>query len=193
MESKKDLRKRFLEVRGGLSPEVRALASRKITESVLNWPLFRSVQVVLLYASFRDEVDTWGLFGEVLRLGKCVLLPRTFPTERRLRLYKIEDPERDLAPGYAGILEPHPGLSEADQAPELIFVPGVAFDCHGGRLGYGGGYYDRLLMDYPLAIRVGLAFSVQVVERLPLEEHDQLVDFLVTEQSFSRTRCGPAP
>ncbi len=190
---KRTLRKKYLAARADLDPKKRAEASRIIVKHALSWPLYRSVKVTLLYASFREEVETWDLIRESLKRGKIVLLPRTFVEDKTLRLYQIMTPEKDLSPGYAGILEPRPGLPEATRPPEIIFVPGVAFDVHGGRLGYGGGYYDRLLKKYPEAIRVGLAFGVQICPRLPLEPHDQLMDFLITEEGLIRTRCGPSP
>jgi 5-formyltetrahydrofolate cyclo-ligase len=100
-----------------------------------------------------------------------------------LEAYAISDPERDLGPGFRGIAEPLPHCPPlAFEAVDWVLVPGVAFDTHGHRLGYGGGYYDRLL---PLlrddAHRVAGAFDLQIVDRVPIAPHDRPLDAILTE------------
>jgi len=94
----------------------------------------------------------------------------------------VGDLDRDLAPGVWEIREPVPDRCAAavERDIEFALVPGLAFDERGGRLGYGGGFYDRLLAGLQ-AVRVTAAFSVQVVEAVPMSEHDQYVDLIVTE------------
>ncbi|MDH3921502.1 MAG: 5-formyltetrahydrofolate cyclo-ligase, partial [Desulfobulbaceae bacterium] len=97
----------------------------------------------------------------------------------------IKDPEQDLVPGYYNIPEPDPKKSLRLEPGEIdaAVIPGSVFDIHGGRLGYGGGYYDRFLLnDAPQAKRIGLAFELQVVDNVPLEPHDQPLDILITEE-----------
>jgi 5-formyltetrahydrofolate cyclo-ligase len=136
------------------------------------------------------EVLTDGLLHQALTAGKEVVLP-VVQAERQLALYAIGDVERDVAPGFRGILEPrHQGASPVDVASlELAIVPGVAFDLQGGRLGYGAGYYDRLLSCFPPGIpKVGIAFDFQVIPRLPRQSHDIALDAIVTESRvISRT------
>lgn len=113
-------------------------------------------------------------------------VPLTLPATSRLRMVRITDPDRDLVPGYLGIAEPRPELVERAALPsgaiDLAIVPGVAFDRSGQRLGYGGGFYDRFLaLEAPQALRVGLGFSVQLVERLPVLPHDMGLDLLFLE------------
>ena len=107
------------------------------------------------------------------------------PEQRQLLLSHIEDYDRDLAPGYRGILEPPAGsrrLVEAGQI-DLYLIPGVAFDPRGYRLGRGLGYYDRCLAGVKNAATVcALAYELQLVDRLPVEQHDIRVDLIVTEQ-----------
>jgi 5-formyltetrahydrofolate cyclo-ligase len=157
--------------------------SARVRAHLLCHPAWRESRVVLGYASFRQEVDTFPLLEEVLARGKELVLPRVVRASRSLHLLRVKDLAADLRPGYQGILEPDPArCSSVDPGLiDLVLVPGVVFDRRGFRLGYGGGYYDRLLASLPRAVRVGLAFSLQVVEELPVLPHDLPVDVLVTE------------
>jgi 5-formyltetrahydrofolate cyclo-ligase len=113
-----------------------------------------------------------------------LLLPRIDKVRRRLDLYRVQDVDVDLTAGVWGIREPaaHCALADASSV-EFMLVPGVAFTARGERLGYGGGYYDRLLAGIGDAVpRVAAAFSVQVVETLPLAAHDRRVHMVVTER-----------
>ena len=177
------LRTTILTARDTLSPEERRRKSRAITDRLLALPEFAGARSVFAYVSFRSEVETLDLIAHCLTMGVTVSVPLTLPAEHRLRPYAITDPHRDLAPGYCGILEPLQTLPLIDPASiEVVVVPGSVFDAKGGRLGYGGGYYDRFLQAAaPQALRIGLAFDLQVVEAVPLERHDQPLDYLISE------------
>ena len=183
--SEKDLlRRKFLARRDALSLKERARLSREIISHLTTWPPLIQARRLLLYASFRSEVETYPLITWALERGKEVYLPRTYLKPRKLRLFRLYSLE-ELRPGAFGIPEPpaeNPELSPEEL--ELVVVPGVAFDRRGGRLGYGGGFYDRLFARAEGAKRVGLCFSCQLVERLPLEAHDVLMHALVTEEGL---------
>jgi 5-formyltetrahydrofolate cyclo-ligase len=103
---------------------------------------------------------------------------------RHLVLHQVGDIDRDTRPGRWGIREPDPARCPAIDPLEvdLVLLPGVAFDRRGGRLGYGAGFYDRLLTRLRTdCVRVAGAFSLQVVAEVPLEPHDQRFQCLVTE------------
>jgi len=127
-----------------------------------------------------------SIIRSLLDLGKKVSVPLTRVAEKRLDIVELEDPEGDLVPGYCNIPEPTQQLAaEKTISPEeleLIVLPGSVFDERGGRFGYGGGYYDRLLEQIPSAARYGLAFDLQIVEKLNLQPHDQILDSIITEQ-----------
>ena len=166
-------------------PEVkRVLLSRRILGGVLDLPAYGRSSVVLAYASFGTELRTEGFLRRVLADGKVLLLPRVERTG--LGLYEVRDVARDLAPGTWGIREPTPDRCPTVEPNRVDFalIPGVAFDRSGRRLGYGGGFYDRLLTgglpgETP---RVAGAFEVQMVDEVPVSLHDAPVNFVVTEK-----------
>ena len=98
----------------------------------------------------------------------------------------IENFKDDLVPGYCGILEPTAQRAAQHVFPsekiDVVIIPGSVFDERGGRFGYGGGYYDRFLEKIPKAIRIGLAFDFQIVKEVPLQSHDEILDYIVSEQ-----------
>jgi 5-formyltetrahydrofolate cyclo-ligase len=177
------LRTRILAARDSLSVIERQRKSRAITERLLALPEFADARNVFAYVSFRSEVETLPLIAHCLKMRVTVSVPLTLVKERRLRTYAITDPGRDLVPGYCGIFEPLQALPLVDPASiEVVVAPGSVFDLRGGRLGYGGGYYDRFLQSVaPQALRVGLAYDLQVIAAVPLESHDQQLDYLITE------------
>ncbi|MFA7383583.1 MAG: 5-formyltetrahydrofolate cyclo-ligase [Desulfurivibrionaceae bacterium] len=177
------MRTEILASRDGLAAEERQQKSRAITEQILALPEFAGAHNIFAYVSFRSEVETLPLILHCLKQNMGVSVPLTLVKEHRLLAYAITEPGRDLAPGYCGILEPRQTLPLVDPATiEIVVMPGSVFDARGGRLGYGGGYYDRFLQTAaPQALRLGLAFDLQVVAAVPLESHDQQLDYLITE------------
>ncbi len=160
-----------------------------IGERLLGLEAFREARRVALYASFRSEVDTWGLISLALGQGKEVALPVV--KGRGLEFYTIRDAS-ELKPGYRGIPEP-PALPERHTEPSsmgLMVVPLLGFDERCYRLGYGGGYYDRLLGPLKGAVPlVGLAYEAQgLQEGLPREAHDVPLDVIITERRV--ITCG---
>ena len=191
------LRRQYLAARGQLSPAERVVFSRKIVDSVMGLPVFQEMARVFIYCSYQSEVETWELIRRCLSAGKTVSVPLTEPRESRMLAVVVNDPARDLIPGYRGIPEPNPATSLRLQSPSQIdaaIIPGAVFDRAGNRLGYGGGYYDRFLSGADVhGLRIALAFGVQVTDRIPALPHDQPMDYLVTEQDlFSWPRSSAA-
>jgi 5-formyltetrahydrofolate cyclo-ligase len=137
---------------------------------------------VLLTLPFGSEWDTLALVRFALAAGKIVAVPRVDKASRMLALHAIADPDRDVGAGSLGIPEPLPTCPAVSRdAIDFVLVPGVAFDRQGRRLGYGGGYYDRLLpLLAPAAAKVVGAFDLQLVDRVPAAPHDIAVDAIVT-------------
>jgi 5-formyltetrahydrofolate cyclo-ligase len=180
------LRKDKLAQRDGLTGEERAEKSRKIGERVLAFDEIKKALNIFIYVSFRSEVSTLWLIEEFLKSGKKVSVPITHLKEKRLDAIHIEDMSRDLVSGYCDILEPHGDRVRNNitdpQNIDVVIVPGSVFDERGGRFGYGGGYYDRYLENIPFTVRIGLAFELQTVKEAPIQPHDELLHYIITEQ-----------
>jgi 5-formyltetrahydrofolate cyclo-ligase len=181
-EAKRAMRERVLAARDALDGRTRAQDSVAIAQRIAGLASFRSAGCVVLTLPFRSEWDTRTLLEDALARGAAVALPRVNEAARMIELHRIRDPLFDVATGYRGIPEPLPSLARVQPGDiEWILVPGVAFDLHGRRLGYGGGYYDRLLPLLPAqATRVAGAFAVQLVESIPAAPHDLTVNAIAT-------------
>lgn len=188
MKQPDNLRATILGQRDLLTDRERKEKSEHIATALLSTATVASSSSIFIYVSFRSEVETVSIIRSLLNLGKKVSVPLTRVAQKRLDIVEIEDPERDLRPGYCQIPEPTQRVAAAKTIPpeelELIVLPGSVFDERGGRFGYGGGYYDRLLAQIPSAARYGLAFELQIVEKLSLLPHDQILDSVITEQRF---------
>jgi len=180
-------RKAAKAARAALDPAWRASASKQVARRLLELPEVQAAQLIALYASFGDELDTHGLIAELLRRKGAVALPRAQREPWRLDFHRVTSFPEGFLRGYQGIHEPDPahyGERLETKALDLILLPGLLFDRHGFRLGYGGGYYDRLLGQPGHPHAIGLAFSMQLVApdvELPLDPWDQPVDAICTE------------
>ena len=189
--AKRTLRARILSARDRIPEEVRSEASRAITSALAARPDFQAARTLLLTLPFGSEWNTSPLFHVAFSHGKAVAVPRVDVAQRMLELCTVTDVERDVAPGYRGIREPLPHCNRIDPSTvDWVLVPGVAFDAEGNRLGYGGGFYDRLLpLLPPTAVKLAGAFDLQVVDRIPTAVHDLPIDAIVTEmRTISRQR-----
>lgn len=169
----------MLAARDSLLPGQRTAKSREIEERLFALSEFKSARIVLFFASFRSEVDTGSMIRRALTFGRRVVLPKVQGTE--LALYEIADWDKDVSPGAWGIPEPHENRPVRLDEIDLILVPGAAFDTRGNRLGYGAGFYDKLLSAFTRTT-VALAFEAQIVPRVPAELHDVPVKKIVTEK-----------
>ena len=170
--------------------------SRKLQEACLlakfgGLPGFAEARTVLLYASaFPEEIDTRPFVRFAFESGKRVILPRVNEGLRRLDLVAVEnDGAGGLVAGRLGIPEPRPDAVVVDpRAIDWAMVPGLAFDEWGGRLGRGGGYYDRLLPTLrDDCARWALIYDEQWVQRVPVEPHDARMDGVMSD---ARTVTG---
>ena len=182
-EAKQAMRARVAALRDALDPAWRAQASEALVQRIATLPSFVAARTVLLTAPFRSEWNARPLIERALVEGKTVALPRVDEPARMLVLCRIRDVARDIMLGWRGLPEPVPGCTHVPvEAIDWVLVPGVAFDRGGARIGYGGGYYDRLLPLLPAsAPRVAGAFSVQIVDEVPAAPHDITMDTVVTE------------
>lgn len=179
---KAEARRTALLRRDALGASERAEADAAIRNRFTALAEFKSAGCVMLFASFRSEVDTKGIIEDALSADKRVVLPKIVRGKAALQLLEIKG-LKDMAPGYMGIPEPQSGKEVAPSELDLIAVPGAAFDTQGGRIGYGGGYYDRLLTSTS-AMTVALAYEAQMMDRVPREGHDVLIRAIVTERRY---------
>ncbi len=163
------------------------LLSQAIWKRLAAMPEYERAHRVVLYIDCRNEVRTRPFLGDVWAAGKQVIVP--YCEGEELGLFRLEGTD-ELEPGAMGILEPRRELrQDMDRTAHLepgdfVIVPGVAFDRQGGRLGQGGGYYDRLLTNAPSGVVcAGIAFECQMVDAIPHLEHDVSVSRVVTEKA----------
>ena len=180
--AKQALRGRVLAMRDGIAAEMHESDSRAIRDRLHAIPSLATAGTVLMTMPFRSEWDTRPLASHLLQSGKRVVVPRVDRAARLLRLHAVDDLDTGIVAGYLGIPEPRTTLAIVEPADvDWVLVPGVAFDACGRRLGYGGGFYDRLL---PLidanAPRIAGAFDLQVVDVVPAGPSDRRIDAVVT-------------
>lgn len=198
-------RRAALERRDALSPKERRQAGERILAALTGLPQYRSALRILVYVSFGTEVPTRELIKGALSEGKQVYCPRV-EGEGRMSFYRIRD-IRELVPGFRGIPEPVPEeerkyraaerifpskhREKALEEPDLIVIPGAAFDRKGGRLGYGGGYYDRFLQPFcekedrrSRMEKIGVCFFCQLADSLVQEDTDIRPDRIITEREI---------
>jgi len=184
--SKFDIRTRVLARRNGLSGAERAGLSERITTRLLALDAYRNAGCVMAYVGFGSEIDTTRFVAATLSQAKSLVLPRVERGSRTLKLYVVQDPEQQLEPGVWGIRQPRADLCPEISATqiEFVLVPGVAFtrDCE--RLGYGGGFYDRLISSLdPRPALVAGAFALQLLPELPMSDTDQQINRVITEDA----------
>lgn len=183
--SKAALRRQLRSWREGLAPEEAAARSREIRAVLTGLVAWQEAQGVLLYFSVGREVETRSLAQLTLQAGKALFAPKVDRARHQLLVGRVEDLRQDLVPGpFQAIPEPREGCSPTEAAPliDLVLVPGLAFDRFGQRVGYGAGYYDRLLAGLPPGTpRLGLLYAGQLVPRCPATPTDQPLDGLVCE------------
>jgi 5-formyltetrahydrofolate cyclo-ligase len=187
-EIKSAVRKEKLLWRKSLAPEEAREKSTQIAMQLNSLPEYRAAKSVLFYVSSKkNEVDTHMLITEAFARDTRVLVPVTDFDNQSLLIAEIKAME-ELVPARFGLLEPSPDALRLASAKDagIIIVPGVAFDRRGRRVGFGGGYYDRLLSTATVP-SVALSYEGQLVEEAPVDSHDIPVDIIVTERAIYRS------
>lgn len=170
---KKALRSYVRQRKRAMTEQEISAASEKLAEQFLAHPLYQQAKTLYGYLPYNQEVRTTPILKQALLDGKQVAVPKVYGDEMRFVL--LTDLEQ-VASGYAGIPEPVADGPVAADPTALILMPGLAFDKKGGRIGYGGGFYDRFLANEPGHPTVALCYAFQMVEEIPMEEFDVPVD-----------------
>lgn len=190
--SRKDaLRRTVLSRRAALGAPARAIKAEAALARLIASPEVDQAEVILTSVSVRSEISTEGLLAYALERGKRLLVPFV-ADDGRLAASWVSS-LADLEPGYRGIPEPRARMPVAATEADVIVVPGVAFDAACNRLGYGGGFFDAYLAGAPRAWRIGLAFECQIVDEVPVLDHDEPMDVVVTEDRVLRADPARRP
>ena len=174
------VREHMRAVRASIAPDERLRLAEAIEARAFSLPALTGANTIMLFASFGSEVPT-GAMGDRLRAeGRRTLYP--FLSSGEMRVGEVHRADEMVKSAY-GPLEPAARLSISAAEIDVVLVPGLAFDRAGFRLGYGGGHFDRFLVHLPAsAVRVGLAFHVQVIDPVPRGPGDRAVEIIVTDQ-----------
>lgn len=174
-----DLQKCLLD----MTPEQRAEKSTIACRNLIATPQFESASVVMLYLSMPHEVDTSEVILAAWQCDKIVVVPKVSWQQRHMIPVRINSLETGFTTEVSGLRNPITGAPVPFEEIDLVVTPGLGFDRKGNRLGRGAAYYDRFFANSALkAKKCGFAFDEQVVESVPTIDHDQPVDFLVTDK-----------
>ena len=189
-DKKRAVRGAVLAKREALSPVLARTSGERIQRRVLTLSAYRAARSIALYSPLGNEVDTSEIRRDALAARKRLYYPKV--TDEFPGMFRVRS-EADLVPGRHGILEPRgkQRLPRGGGNELAVFVPGVAFDCNGNRLGRGAGWYDRWLGSLGAQVpRIALAYEFQVLEEVPAESSDSPVHAIVTEQRVVTCRSA---
>jgi len=182
MQEKQKIRKKLLDLRNSLSTIEVLERSNRVMANIYGMEDFKKANVVAVYISFGTEVNTHGLIRSIIGKKEVLVPVVTNKEKKEITLFELRD-WRELSSGSYGILEPKKEFIRRRGGDEvdISLIPGIAFDVYGNRIGYGSGYYDRLLKKVA-GVKVGIAYDFQVVDKIPNEEHDVRVDKIATDK-----------
>jgi 5-formyltetrahydrofolate cyclo-ligase len=169
--------------RDRISIREREIRSRRIESQLIGLQAYQNAEIIFVYVSFRSEVDTKSFIRKANEDGKRIAVPVSIPNGKILLPCEISGLD-DLVPGTWGILEPDKDRQRLvdSRKIDLAVVPGLAFDHFFQRLGYGAGYYDRFLPSLREdAVKLGIGYDFQLIDRLPVEKYDIPLDGILTD------------
>ena len=180
-EAKKAIRRKILKLRGEIPESERRTKSEKIYGRLCREDAFINASVIFFFAGYGTEVRTDFMIEDAMKKGKKIALPKVV-SDTEIEFYFINSPN-DLAEGYKGIPEPHEKAEKALIDPELIVMPGLAFDHERNRTGYGRGYYDRYLAQLKGQTKsIAICFDEQILDTIPSEENDIKPDRIISDK-----------
>ncbi|MGL4572166.1 MAG: 5-formyltetrahydrofolate cyclo-ligase [Clostridium sp.] len=180
---KNELRKEMIKRRNEINNVEKTTMDNKIIETFINTIEYKKCKQILIYIGFGSEINTKKLIEYALEDGKEVYVPKVIKED--MVFIRINNLENLVTSNY-GILEPIGDKSDFNvDKLGIVIMPGVAFDKHGNRIGYGGGYYDKFLNNNVInGKKIALLYSFQIIDSIPREEHDIKVDSLITEEKL---------
>ncbi len=183
--SKEDIRNYILSKREICDSETRIKWDNNIFDKVINSEFYKKASIIFIFVSFKNEVNTHQIINRSISDGKIICVPKIQSKEKGIEIFRINS-LAEVKPGYYGILEPLERCPEVDsKSIDLILMPGVAFDRHGGRVGYGAGFYDRFLSKINIEIdKVALSYNFQLLNNVPMNKLDVFIDGIITEEEI---------
>ena len=176
---KNHLKESLLEKRNSLQKQEIIEKSKSIESNLFSLEQYKKSKTVMFFVSINSEVYTHDMIRNALK-SKTVVVPKA--AHKEIEPSVIIDLDNLVPSGKFGILEPIEAMGIAYKNIDLVLVPGIVFDKEGHRIGYGFGYYDKFLKKVPKAVKIGLAFDFQVIDKIPRETHDVPVDLIVSEE-----------
>ena len=191
-EEKKSLRRKAIEIRGGIAKEQREKWDAAMYSYILSSSFFLKAKSIFTYVSMKEEPNTGEIIETAWSMGKKVFVPRCIPgKERRMEAVEISSWE-ELSPGTMGILEPEKSAEgRKERSFSLMLIPCVMADKRGGRLGHGAGYYDRFLASAE-GLKLCLCYEAFLYSKVPMDEKDIFMDYVLTEERMISGRAKPA-
>jgi 5-formyltetrahydrofolate cyclo-ligase len=190
---KAQLRRKLQNCLLAIPSEQRSEKSRKACRNLLSISQFQSASTVMMYLSLPHEADTSEAILHAWQLGKLVAVPKISFQQRRMMPVQIHSLETGFATSSWGLRNPIAGVPMPFEDIDLVVTPALGFDRKGNRLGRGGSYYDRFFANAEIrASRCGFGFAEQLVEAIPVTEHDEPMDFLVTDEEIIYFNNRPA-
>lgn len=185
IHEKKDIRMQILQHRELLDLNTRRQWDEVIFNKLINSEVYKKANTIFAFVSFKSEVDTHKIIKYAIEDKKTICVPRIESKQKGMEIFKIDGFEQ-LKKGYFGILEPLESCPAIDSKElDLILIPGVAFDRQGGRVGYGAAFYDRFLSSLNKKVhKIALAYQIQVLNNIPMDEHDVRIDGVITEEEI---------
>ena len=182
---KAQLRRKLQNCLLAIPSEQRSEKSRKACRNLVSIPQFQNASTVMMFLSLPHEADTSEAILHAWQLGKVVAVPKISWQQRHMMPVQIHSLETGFSTSSSGLRNPIAGLPMPFEDIDLVVTPALGFDRKGNRLGRGGSYYDRFFANTELkASRCGFGFAEQLVETIPVTEHDEPVDFLVTDEEI---------
>lgn len=187
-KEKIELRNKILSLRNALDLNYKMKQDEKIYNNLFNDDLFIKAKNIFIYIGFGTEVDTKPIIKKALNENKNVYIPKIYKGDKSMKAIRLNSFD-DLKENSMGILEPTEDNEFINKKDiDLIIVPGVVFDEKGNRIGYGGGYYDRYLVEIQSKNnKLVLAYEFQVLDFIGEEKHDIKVDYIITEEKIRKT------
>jgi len=182
---KVELRRKLLDCLLAIPSEQRSERSRKACRNLVSTEQFQGASTVMMFLSLPHEVDTSEAILHAWQLGKAVAVPKISWQQRHMIPVRINSLETGFSTGASGLRNPIAGMPVPFGEIDLVVTPALGFDKKGNRLGRGGSYYDRFFANEELkAARCGFGFAEQIVESIPVTEHDEPVDIIVTDEEI---------